>query len=114
MWGFNERHDFGVETDPTEGEFFVNNDIDRSSVLIRTINAIRKNASQAVIDSGRYCDKYSKSNIGWPFKHLQGGQVGVRRRRSKGHCWRCAVGGNTGCSRDHTEMGSEQGLRCVG
>ncbi len=35
MWVFNERHDFGVETDPTEGEFFVNNDIDRSSALIR-------------------------------------------------------------------------------
>lgn len=35
MWVFNERHDFGVETDPTEGEFFVNNDVDRSSALIR-------------------------------------------------------------------------------
>jgi hypothetical protein len=35
MWVFNERHDFGVETDPTEGEFFVNNDIDRNSALIR-------------------------------------------------------------------------------
>lgn len=35
MWIFNTRHDFGVETDPTEGEFFVNNDIDRSSALIR-------------------------------------------------------------------------------
>jgi hypothetical protein len=35
MWVFNERHDFGVETDPTEGEFFVNNDIDRSSALVR-------------------------------------------------------------------------------
>ena len=35
MWIFNSRHDFGVETDPTEGEFFVNNDIDRSSALVR-------------------------------------------------------------------------------
>lgn len=35
MWIFNTRHDFGVETDPTQGEFFVNNDIDRSSALIR-------------------------------------------------------------------------------
>jgi len=35
MWVFNERHAFGVETDPTEGEFFVNNDIDRSSALVR-------------------------------------------------------------------------------
>lgn len=35
MWVFNERHDFGVETDPTEGEFFVNNEIDRSSALVR-------------------------------------------------------------------------------
>ena len=35
MWVFNERHDFGVETDPTEGEFFVNNDIDRNSALVR-------------------------------------------------------------------------------
>jgi hypothetical protein len=35
MWVFNSRHDFGVETDPTEGEFFVNNDIDRSSALVR-------------------------------------------------------------------------------
>jgi len=23
MWVFNTRHDFGVETDPTQGEFFV-------------------------------------------------------------------------------------------
>jgi hypothetical protein len=35
MWVFNERHDFGVETDPTQGEFFVNNEIDRNSSLIR-------------------------------------------------------------------------------
>ena len=35
MWVFNARHDFGVETDPTEGEFFVNNDVDRSSALVR-------------------------------------------------------------------------------
>jgi len=35
MWVFNERHDFGVETDPTQSEFFVNNDIDRSSALVR-------------------------------------------------------------------------------
>ena len=35
MWVFNRRHEFGVETDPTQGEFFVNNDIDRSSALIR-------------------------------------------------------------------------------
>ena len=35
MWVFNSRHDFGVETDPTEGEFFVNNDVDRSSALVR-------------------------------------------------------------------------------
>ena len=35
MWVFNERHDFGVETDPTEGEFFVNNDVDRNSALVR-------------------------------------------------------------------------------
>jgi hypothetical protein len=35
MWVFNSRHDFGVETDPTEGEFFVNNEIDRSSALVR-------------------------------------------------------------------------------
>ena len=27
----NTRHDFGVETDPTQGEFFVNNDVYRSS-----------------------------------------------------------------------------------
>ena len=31
MWVFNTRHDFGVETDPTQGEFFVNNDIDRTA-----------------------------------------------------------------------------------
>lgn len=35
MWVFNTRHDFGVETDPTQGEFFVNNEIDRSSALVR-------------------------------------------------------------------------------
>jgi hypothetical protein len=35
VWVFNKRHDFGVETDPTQGEFFVNNEIDRSSALIR-------------------------------------------------------------------------------
>lgn len=35
MWVFNTRHDFGVETDPTQGEFFVNNEIDRSSAIVR-------------------------------------------------------------------------------
>jgi hypothetical protein len=35
MWIFNTRHDFGVETDPTQGEFFVNNEIDRSGALVR-------------------------------------------------------------------------------
>jgi hypothetical protein len=35
MWVFNTRHDFGVETDPTQGEFFVNNEIDRNSALVR-------------------------------------------------------------------------------
>jgi hypothetical protein len=35
MWVFNTRHNFGVETDPTQGEFFVNNEIDRSSAIVR-------------------------------------------------------------------------------
>jgi hypothetical protein len=50
MWVFNTRHDFGVETDPTQGEFFVNNDIDRSSALVRetiqnSLDARRDDAS---------------------------------------------------------------------
>lgn len=50
MWVFNTRHDFGVETDPTQGEFFVNNEIDRSSALVRetiqnSLDARRDDAS---------------------------------------------------------------------
>jgi hypothetical protein len=50
MWVFNTRHDFGVETDPTQGEFFVNNEIDRSSAIVRetiqnSLDARRDDAS---------------------------------------------------------------------
>ena len=37
MWVFNTRHDFGVETDPTQGESFVNNVIDRRAVPSRAL-----------------------------------------------------------------------------
>jgi hypothetical protein len=37
MWVFNTRHDFGVETDSTQGEFFGDIEIDRSSALVREI-----------------------------------------------------------------------------
>ena len=54
MWVFNTRHDFGVETDPTQGEFFVNNEIDRSSALVRetiqnSLDARRDDASNVEV-----------------------------------------------------------------
>ena len=35
MWIFNKPRSYGVELDPTEREFFINNQTDRSSALIR-------------------------------------------------------------------------------
>jgi len=54
MWVFNTRHDFGVETDPTQGEFFVNNEIDRNSALVRetiqnSLDARREDAQRVEV-----------------------------------------------------------------
>jgi hypothetical protein len=51
MWVFNARHDFGVETDPTQGEFFVNNEIDRNSALVR--ETIQNSLDARRPDAGR-------------------------------------------------------------
>jgi hypothetical protein len=60
MWIFNTRHDFGVETDPTQGEFFVNNEIDRSSALVR--EAIQ-NPPDALRRFALFCILYGKLRL---------------------------------------------------
>ena len=54
MWVFNTPRRYGVELDPTEREFFINNQTDRSSALIRetiqnSLDAQRDDAPQVVV-----------------------------------------------------------------
>ena len=35
MWAFNSPPNYGVNTNPTQGELFVNDKIDRSDALVR-------------------------------------------------------------------------------
>lgn len=59
MWIFNKPRSYGVELDPTEREFFINNQTDRSSALIREIiqnslDARRDDASQVLVKFAFY------------------------------------------------------------
>lgn len=54
MWIFNQPRRYGVELDPTEREFFINNQTDRSSALVReaiqnSLDARRDDAPQVVV-----------------------------------------------------------------
>jgi len=59
MWIFNTPRRYGVELDPTEREFFINNQTDRSSALVRetiqnSLDARREDAAQVVVKFSFY------------------------------------------------------------
>jgi hypothetical protein len=59
MWVFNTPRCYGVELDPTEREFFINNQTDRSSALIRetiqnSLDARREDAVSVTVKFAFY------------------------------------------------------------